>query len=787
MSIFSKVIGSVLGRGLSWYSRQSLPLIEGQLKVSGLDAKVEIIRDRWGVPHIFARGLADLFFAQGFAHAQDRFFQMEINRRTAQGLLSELFGEIALDTDRTTRTFGFNRLGKLDWQQADQETRAVVSAYTAGVNAYLNQPGMKLPVEFKLLNHHPQPWRPEDSMTLARLMIWQLSHAWYVEIVRAQVAQAVGPKRAAELEIHYPPQNPLVLPQGIEFNRLTADGALQALKGPFLKATMGSNSWAVSGAKSDSGNAYLCNDMHLALSAPGLWYENHLVAEDFQVSGVSLAGTPTVLVGHNDRLAWGMTLAFTDCEDLFVEQFDPQNPTRYRFKSEMLEAQVIPEAIPVKGRAEPHVEQVIVTVHGPLISGVVGYPDQPVAVNSMALRPCPAVRGWFQLNKAKNWDDFVGAMQMIEAPQLSVSYADVDGNIGYWVTGKTPIRAKGDGSIPAPGWTGEYEWIGEVPFESMPHALNPKEGFVIHTNNRIVPDDYPYFLGNIWMNGYRARRIREALSSPEKLGVKDFSKLHIDFTCLPGIELVAWLKGLQSQDEAVSLGISLLSEWNGELAADSVGGCLYEVLRYYLVRNLIEPGLGSDLTLKWMGNGFHPLLMTANEFYGHDTVTMLRLLDQPESWWMAQAGGFEMVVSKSIKQAVEWLRQELGDDSSGWQWGKLHQVVFPHPLGMQKPLDIVFNRGYLPIGGDTDTPCQTAYRPDQPYNNNAWAPSFRQIVDLGDLNRSLVIAPPGQSGHLGSPHYDDFIQPWLKGQYHPMLWSQAEIEREAEGKLILES
>jgi penicillin amidase len=787
MSIFSNLLGKVLRGGLSWYSRRSLPAIAGELKVPGVDAGVEVIRDRWGVPHIYANTLHDLFFAQGFIHAQDRLFQMEMNRRTAQGQLSELFGEIALDTDRATRTFGFNRLGKVDWQQADAEIKSIFLAYTDGVNAYLRQPGLKLPIEFTLIGHHPKPWTPEDLTAFARVMVWQLSHAWYGGIVRAQMAAAVGEEHAAELEIHYPSQNPLILPQGIEFNRLDANGVLQALNGPFLKASMGSNSWAVSGARSDTGKAYLCNDMHLALSAPGLWYENHLVSEDYQVSGVSLPGVPLVLVGHNTHVAWGMTLAFTDCEDLFVEQFDPEYPSRYRCESDWIEAELIPEAISVKGKHDPHIEEVFVTRHGPVISDVVGYSQERVAVNSMALRPNAALRGWFQLNKACDWDEFVSAMRLIEAPQLSVSYADVDGNIGFWVTGKVPIRAKGDGSVPAPGWTGEYEWVGEVPFEAMPHALNPQEGLVLHTNNRIVPEDYPYFLGNVWMNGYRARRIREMFAGKEKLGIEIFSKVHIDYTCLPGIELVSRLCSFNSPDSDVKMGLELLLGWNGELSAESVGGCVYEVLRYYLVRNLVKPGLDEKLTDLWMGKGFHPLLKTASEFYGHDTVTLLRLLDHPESWWMQQAGGLNNLVTQSMKQTVDWLKEHLGYETSNWQWGKLHQVIFPHPLGLQKPLDLVFNLGYLPIGGDTDTPCQTAYKAEEPYQCNAWAPSFRQIVDMGDLDRSLVIAPPGQSGHLASQHYDDMIQPWLQGQYHPMLWSRHKVESEAEGRLHLSS
>ncbi len=778
-------VGSLLRTALTWLGQRRLPLTQGRLSLPGLTGPVEVIRDRWGVPHIYAQNAHDLFMAQGFVHAQDRLWQMELNRRTATGRLSELFGPLALDTDRAVRTFGFHRLGKTDWACADADLREAVQAYSDGVNAFLGSPTVKMPVEFTLLRHRPEPWKPEESMAFARVMLWQLSHAWYGEIVRAQAIAAVGDERAAELEMHYPERNPITLPAGIEFNRLGPDGAFTNARGPFLSRGQGSNAWAITGAKTATGNALLCNDMHLVLSLPAIWHLVHLVGGALNVTGASLPGLPLVMVGHNARIAWGMTLAYTDCEDLFVEQFDPQNPRRYRFRDEWLEAEVLPEPIAVKGQAEPHVEQVLITRHGPVISDVVGYPQQRLAVNSMALRPCPATKGWLLLDGAHDWDSFVDAMRYIEAPQLNVPYADVEGNIGYWVTGKVPVRAKGQGMVPAPGWTGEYEWLGEVPFEEMPHALNPAQGYVVTCNHRIVPDGYPHFLGNVWMSGYRARRIVDVLESVKKVSLDDCRALHIDYTCIPGGEFVQRLAGFSSPDPDVQRALELLRGWDGRLSADSVGGTLYEVVRYTLVRNLFEPALGAELTSRWMGRGFHPVLMQSNEFFGHDTVTLLHLLDAPDSWWVKQAGGREALLSRSLKQAMDWLTKELGPDTSAWQWGRIHRAIFPHAMGMQKPLDQVFNRGPLPIGGDADTPCQTAFVPGEPYDNKAWAPSFRQIVDLGDLSRSLCIVPPGQSGHLASPHYDDLAEPWVRGEYVPMLWTREQVEREAEGKLEL--
>ena len=785
MSFLDSVVGPLARSVLVPLSRRSLPQTSGILVLPGLEQKVEIFRDRWGIPHIYAQTAHDLFFSQGFVHAQDRLFQMELNRRTAQGRLSELFGPLALDTDRAARVFGFERLGKADLENAAPDLRQVMQSYAAGVNAFLSHPSSRLPVEFTLLGHRPEPWRAEDSTAFARVMIWQLSHAWYSEAVRAQVVEKIGAERAADLETHYPQHAPLVLPRGIEFNRIDVGGVLMRLQGPFLDQGKGSNSWAITGRKSATGSAVLCNDMHLALKLPSIWYEVHLDGAGLQVTGVSLPGVPMVLVGHNARIAWGITLAFTDAEDLYVEKFDENNPTRYQAGGEWLEAQVIREPIRVKGKKEPHIENVCLTRHGPVISDVIGYPQQRVAVQSMALRPCPAMQGWLRLDQAQGWDDFVEAMRLVEAPQLSIDYADVEGNIGYWCTGKVPVRAKGDGSLPAPGWGGEYEWVGEVPFAEMPHALNPEQGYVVHTNNKIVPDDYPHFLGNAWMNGYRARRIVDILESKEKLSAEDFRNLHIDFTCLPGLEFVRRLEGLQSQDPDVQLALTYLRGWDGDLGEDSVAGSIYEVTRYTLLRNLLDPALGPELALQVMGMGFHPLLYFSHEMYGHDTLALFRMLDDPDSWWLQAAGGWQAALELSLKQAVEWLRKELGADDHAWQWGKLHVVVLAHPLSLQKPLDAVFNRGPFPIGGDTDTPCQTAVSPAEPYANNAWAPSFRQIVDLGDLSRSQAVYPPGQSGQVGSPHYDDLLQLWLKGEYHPMLWTRQQVEENCQERLAL--
>ncbi len=794
MSLFYNLIAPPLKAILTRLSKRRLPPIEGKITLSGLQHPVEIIRDRWGVPHIYATTLGDLFFAQGYVHAQDRLFQMELSRRVANGQLSEIFGKMALDTDRMVRRFGFARIASEEWERIEGNLREVLGAYAAGVNAFISTMEGHEEVGFTLLRLRPKPWRPEDSLAIVRLMVWELSHGWQGELVRAELAEAVGAEHAAEWEIHYPEANPVTLPEGIEFNRLDPDGSLHRVPGPFLHRGQGSNVWAVAATRSATGGAVLANDMHLRAGVPGVWYENHLVGGGFQVSGVSIAGIPLVLVGHNAHIGWGMTLAYTDAEDLFVERFDPDDATRYRFGDGWRTATRIEEKIIVKGLSEPLLEPVIITHHGPIISPVVTYGPtlkagdgyvERLAVCSMALRARLPVRGWFLLNQATNWDAFVEAMRWIAAPQLNVGYADVEGNIGMWMTGAHPIRPKGDGRVPVPGWTGEYDWAGEVPFGEMPHVLNPRRGFFVNTNNKAVPEDYPYDLGQIWMNGYRARRIEQMLTAKERLTLDDHAAITMDVTSLPGQEFVAALEGFQPDDADAALALKLLRAWDFRLAPDSVGGAVYEVARYILARNLLMAAVDEETADRVMGQGFHPLVLYSSEFYGHDIVVLLRMLREPENWWVQQAGGWEKWLTDGLAEAIAWLRTHLGVEPEGWQWGALHKLPLEHLLGVQPPLDKIFNLPPLTVGGDTDTPFQTAMFPKTPYETRNFAPSHRQIFDLTDWDNARIVILPGQSGRLASPHYADQVPLWQAGRHHPMLWSRQAVEAHAEGTLYL--
>ncbi|KAA3656834.1 MAG: penicillin acylase family protein, partial [Chloroflexi bacterium] len=487
------------------WSRKRLPQVNGRLYLDHAQHTIHIYRDKWGIPHIYATNRHDLFFAQGFVHAQDRLWQMELNRRAANGTLSAVFSRITLDTDRLSRTLGFARLAQHNWQVLGGEARKDLIAYTKGINAFLDQT-TKLPIEFSLLRHRPEPWLPVDSIAYGRLQMWALTHGAIGEWINAQAIDQVGPEMAADLGIIYPSENPVTLPNGIEVNglRVVQDGLNTAVsafmgKGSLDGAGRGSNAWVIAPERSKTGHAILCNDMHLPVGTPSLWHLQHLHSEDgIHVTGFTQPGMPYVFVGHNAHIAWGATLSYTDCEDLFVEKINPNNPTQYRFQDQWRDADIISEKISVRGSAD-HEETITVTHHGPIVTDVL-FADSAlptashhnwftqVALNSTTLRPDVEIDGFGLLNLANDWEGFVTAVSHIQSPSLNLLYADTKGNIGHYVSGQVPIRAQGDGQLPNPGWTGSHEWVGIIPFAEMPHAINPAQGFIASANHKLTND-----------------------------------------------------------------------------------------------------------------------------------------------------------------------------------------------------------------------------------------------------------------------------------------------------------
>ena len=784
--------------------RRSLPQTSGKLRVPGLTAPVEILRDEWGVPHIYAANQDDLFFAQGYVHAQDRLWQMEMNRRLCYGTLSELFGSIALDTDRLLRTLGFGRAAAKDLTVLDESVRHVLDVYARGVNAFIAQNPNRLPPEFLLLGGKPAPWQPLDTIVWAKYMGWGLSYNWDMELLRAAFVGKLGEEKAARLEPEGVPGNPTILPAAV-FRQVAKTMLEQFLAVKTFMPTIGlrgaSNNWVVDGTKTTTGKPLLANDPHLPILLPGIWYEVHLVAPDpstssgqgSEVTGVSFPGAPGVVIGHNRDIAWGFTNACPDVQDLFVEKPNPNNPREFEFRGHWEPATIVREEIRVKGRAEPHVEEILITRHGPIISRVVPLADDhspPIALRWVGHEPSHLMGALVKMNRAQNWNEFTEAVRDWTLPSQNMVYADRAGNIGYYQPGLIPIRAKGMGLLPVPGWTGEYEWVGWIPHEELPHAFNPAQHFVASANNRVVGDGYKHFLALDYSNGYRAARITALLTEKEKVTPDDFARMHLDFYCAPAKKFIAHLGDLNPRDEFETRALDALKQWDCFLTADSIAGGIYKTTEYYALRRVFADKLG-DLADYFIGVGFHPVVMPITMYYDRSLVTLEQLLEHAQSEWYTDAATGQArtradILKLALSDAIAALRQHYGDDLSRWAWGNLHHADYHHTLGAQKPLDRIFNRPSRPIGGDASTICQVAYVPRVPIQQVHFAPSWRQIIDLADWDNSRAMHHPGQSGHPASKHYDDMIDPWLRGEYHALLWSRANVEQHTVAKLVLE-
>ncbi|MGD9099810.1 MAG: penicillin acylase family protein [Anaerolineae bacterium] len=793
LTILTATLGAAISAaaGALYYALLRRPLAQtsGTLHLAGLQGDVEIIRDRWGIPHIYADNPHDLFFAQGFVHAQDRLFQMDFARRLASGRLAEVVGSQAVSADRWLRVLGLRRVAEKEAALLDARTRELMLAYASGVNAYVDRG--KLPLEFRLLRYRPERWQSADSLTWLKFMDWGLSVNWEAELLRAQLVARLGPERAAQLDAPYPQGNPTTLPPGVDWSHVGAGAlkradAARPLTGPPAEAGLGSNNWVVDGSRTASGAPLLANDMHLNLGMPSIWYENHLCG-GYDVVGLSMPGVPSIVAGHNGRVAWGLTAGFPDTQDLYLERLNPDSDhPQYEFEGSWHDAEVFREEIAVKGAASV-IEEVIVTRHGPLVDGLVPEnASQPVALRWTALEPNDMAALLFDFCRARTCDEFHQELRRWGGPVLNIVYADVEGNIGYTLGGLMPVRIEGhDGRTPVPGWTGEYEWRGYVPFEAWPHAINPPQGQLITANAKPVDDDYPYFLGHSWLPGFRAARIAELLQDAQRLTVADFCRMQFDLTSVLARRVGQHLARLQHASPTVHYALTLFRDWDGDLSPGSPTAAIYQVFIRRMLYNLFDTlEKGGDLADEFVGKGPHPLL-AANSAYGPNGRALLwRLLDEPDSS-LFETHSLDDLTLQSLREAVEFLQWRLGPEVDDWRWGDLHQLTYAHPLGQVKPLDRLLNRGPRPIGGDETTVWATGAFYHSLDHERMVGPVCRLVFDLADLRQSQSLNAPGQSGQPGSRHYADRVRAWFEGDYHPMLYDRADVEREAEATLHL--
>jgi penicillin amidase len=774
MPDFTSLITPVLSAGLTWLSRRRLPKVDGALCLDGLQAPVEVVRDRWGVPHIFAANEHDLYMAQGFVHAQDRLWQMEANRRAGAGRLAEVVGAAAVEMDRRMRTLTIRRVAEHEATLLDDDIRAVLDAYAAGVNAFIAQG--RLPVEFTLLRYKPEPWVVADTLTWIKMMSWYLCADWWAEVSRWQLIKRLGEARVAALYLPYFEHWPRVVPSGVPYTILAdtlpeRSHPAPAAGNPSATGGMGSNNWVVAGARTTTGMPILANDMHLGMSIPAIWYENHLVGGALNVTGVTFPGTPGVISGHNGRVAWGFTDGMPDVQDLYIEHTRRTHDGRVQveFDGGWYEAAILREAIRVKGSATVY-EDVIVTRHGPIINVLRDdlADAEPLALRWTSLEPDMVLRGLMRMNHARDCREFRETLRDWTAPVQNVVYADIEGTIAYSFPGKIPIRAQGDGTVPVPGWTGDYEWTGYIPFEHLPHIENPPQGYVASANNAVVDDGYPYDLAVRAGSGHRAQRIVELIESCAKMDVAYVRQMHLDVVS-PLARIVARHLGqLEVDDPALAAIVNRMRVWDGALRVDSAeaaicGIFIRQMVSLTLSETFAEPEPYRDEAWRWLEHTLpdphHPGFDLG---HGETRDDVMRL---------------------ALAKTVEALTAECGPDVDDWAWGKLHRMTYGHPLGENKLLATVFNRGPYPAPGDGHTVC--AVHQHDLRKTTVTAAPYRMIVDLHDVRNSVSLLTPGQSGQPGSPHYDDQLQAWFTGEYHPMLYAREDVEREARHRLRL--
>ncbi len=827
------LLAAVLGTGYLYLMRRAFPRIDGSLQLPGLQAPVTVIRDKNGIPHIYAASTHDLFMAQGYVQAQDRLWQMESFRAGIAGNTSQLQPSIGnLETDKFVRTLGWRRAAEADYEVAGADAQAILQAFAAGVNAYRDAHASNLPSEFFIVgafgskgpNFQPQPWDAIDSLQTAKFMAWDLSGNAGNEMFHVKLMQKFGeaeyPAVVNALQPPYDYQSkPIIVPKGIVWKNVPAQLAifdrLDAVFGERERG-LGSNNWVLRGSRTTTGQPLLANDPHLGMQIPALWYFNSLHCQPvsaecpFDVIGASLPGVPGIVIGHNARIAWGVTNVDPDVQDLFIEKVN-NDTNKYEYKGQQLDLQIVPSTWTIKGKlpagykpSSNEVDEydaasdttkitlnVRYTGHGPLITDVddsYAVDDQAVAFAWTAINaPEKVLEAFFGVNLAQNWKDFRAALSLYGTPSQNFIYADVDGNIGYQTPGRIPIRAKGDGQLPVPGWSGEYDWTGYVPFDRLPRAYNPPEGYIATANNAVVGPNFPYFLSMEWDRGYRARRIVDLIEAKDKLSADDFAAIQGDSLDVAAQEIVPYLKDIAVGGNAQKV-LDAIRSWDFHTTEQSSGAGAYQVFWLHLLRNTFDDDLG-DL---------------ARSYVSGDDVNrqaMIQLLAQPDAKWWDNAATPDRVekrddiLRQSLADAASDLVAQYGVDPNGWQWGKLHTITFKHRALGSQPVAFIYNRGPFPVSGYSALVNATggnfgfAYQSGDPkltdIMQETFGPSLRQIVDLSDLNASRFIHTTGQSGLPTSPHYDDMTPLWLNIQYVPMWWNATDIKANAEGTLTL--
>jgi penicillin amidase len=777
--LFATVFSALLSPVIGFLDKPSQPRYRGEISLKGLQQAVDVSFDRYAVPHVRAAGEEDLFFAQGYLHAQERLWQMELSRRFLSGRMAELFGDFTLPWRELSSQFRGHKTSDLDFfirllgirQSAiessslltDDDSRRL-SAYSQGINRYIEQCGKKLPWEFRLLRFAPEPWTPRDSLTVGKGLAFLLSTALYTRLGLIPLAAKLqhDPEKLRSLLPAYPAAAPTIsraiVDQATSLCRFT-NGVLGATD--WHGAGHGSNNWVVGPGKSKSGSAILCNDPHLRMTLPSMFYLMHLASgansesDRYETWGASMPGLPCIQLGQNRWIAWGITAALCDDVELYRERIHRIESDRYLAGEEWRKFAERRELIGIRGGK--NLERIVRSSrHGAIISDFSGI-DKSGEV--LALRWCATEASQesdsvYRLNQARDWQEFLTALRYYSAPSLNFVYADRGGNIGYALAGKIPQRDREPSFLPLAGWDEANDWRGYIPFDELPRLYNPPAGYLATANNKIVDAAYPYYLSNFFEPPQRIRRINQLLQAQDKFTAEDMANIQLDLVSLHAVELIqalsADLRGISTDNSLAHDAAAKLLAWDGNCCASSVPAAIFHVFHQRLLANLLCDELGDDLFGAY------------TEILNQCIVPTDKILHDESSCWFARRPRKALVV-QSLNEACTELSHVFGTDCERWQWGKIHRLSLNHALGRLAVLRQAISLGPMPVGGDGMTVNLGFYRHSSPYGQTVGA-ALRYVIDFSDAEHSGYVLASGQSGHPGSPHYRDQTKPWHKGE-----------------------
>ena len=762
--------------------KSAIPSLTGSVQLRGLQGTVKVFRDRYGIPHMKAESELDAFFAQGFVTAQDRLWHMEYDRRRGSGRWAEAVGESGVAQDKMMRRFRLEASAKADYQVMDPHTKDVFDAYAAGVNAFITS-GDALPVEYRITRLEPEPWQPWDGLTAYKVRHISMG-VFESKVWRARMVREVGPEVAGKLFPGFEPGYLMILPPGSTSPGPLDEGLKELAEGAaglnhLNEMDSGSNSWVLSGAETATGKPILAGDSHRALDTPSAYYQNQVACPEFDVVGLSFPGVPGFPhFGHNGRVSWSVTHTAADYQDLYVERFQDG---KYLYKDRWLDAETHDETIKVRDGTDVHTK-VTVTQHGPVIAG---YPDQG---SGLAFKYTATERAstWpeilWRMLRVENSKDLVDSMSGWVDPCNNLLFADIHGNMGYLCRGRIPIRSRVNGWLPVPGWMGEHEWEGDIPFDELPVSINPPEGYIATANNRPVGDDYPHYIAIDFTPEFRVRLVTEGLKSLHRPTAKDMEQVHAQRVSIPALAYLGVVKQIDPKDAAIKAAKDLLLDWNGEMDANQVQPTIYSAMRDAMLKEVLE----TNLTEKLAYDAWHPADRGLGSFSNRLKARLVAMIEQDDRSLLPEGDTWPTAVARALSKAVATLSERLGGDMGQWQWERVHQARPKHNLSAAFPeLAELLDPPAIPSSGDGDTPLQGGYSPANPATVTSLSVA-RYSYDPSDWENSLWVVPLGSSGHPGSPHYADQSETWRQVKMIPMGYDWGRIEASCETKQTLE-